>query len=347
MELKSRRLLYHVSIDPQAIFVEQPLRRGFPVVWRLLYLLASFYVAATVVGGIGLGWYSLHPKSPPIRAYEERNVQAAAREQSVEFRDVELTSPDGVVLRAWYMRPQEANGDAVILLHGVTDNRMGVYPIGKFLADHHYTVLMPDARHHGASGGLTTYGVREVDDIRRWLNWLENQEPARCVYGLGESMGGMELLESLPREPRFCAIVAESASASFREEAYYRFGRPFHTGPWLGRTFFRPPLEAGILFVRLWYGVDLGTVTPEQAVVGTKVPILLIHGLNDRVVLPYHSDWIQVKNPTAITVWKVPGAIHTGAYKAAPQEFEQRVLEWFASHPSPVRPSSSASVPAT
>jgi len=132
--------------------VEQPLRRGFPVVWRLLYLLASFYVAATVVGGIGLGWYSLHPKSPPIRAYEERNVQAAAREQSVEFRDVELTSPDGVVLRAWYMRPQEANGDAVILLHGVTDNRMGVYPIGKFLADHHYTVLMPDARHHGASG---------------------------------------------------------------------------------------------------------------------------------------------------------------------------------------------------
>jgi len=102
------------------------------------------------------------------------------------------------------MRPQEANGDAVILLHGVTDNRMGVYPIGKFLADHHYTVLMPDARHHGASGGLTTYGVREVDDIRRWLNWLENQEPARCVYGLGESMGGMELLESLPREPRFC-----------------------------------------------------------------------------------------------------------------------------------------------
>jgi hypothetical protein len=245
------------------------------------------------------------------------------------------------------MRPQEANGDAVILLHGVTDNRMGVYPIGKFLADHHYTVLMPDARHHGASGGLTTYGVREVDDIRRWLNWLENQEPARCVYGLGESMGGMELLESLPREPRFCAIVAESASASFREEAYYRFGRPFHTGPWLGRTFFRPPLEAGILFVRLWYGVDLGTVTPEQAVVGTKVPILLIHGLNDRVVLPYHSDWIQAKNPTAITVWKVPGAIHTGAYKAAPQEFEQRVLEWFASHPSPVRPSSSASVPAT
>jgi len=186
------------------------------------------------------------------------------REQSVEFRDVELTSPDGVVLRAWYMRPQEANGDAVILLHGVTDNRMGVYPIGKFLADHHYTVLMPDARHHGASGDDDLWSPRSRRHSPLAELVGESRTGAMRVWA-GRIHGGMELLESLPREPRFCAIVAESASASFREEAYYRFGRPFHTGPWLGRTFFRPPLEAGILFVRLWYGVDLGTVTPEQA----------------------------------------------------------------------------------
>ncbi len=232
------------------------------------------------------------------------------------------------------MRPQDANGDAVLLLHGVVDNRLGVYPFGKWLVEHHYTVLMPDARHHGASGGLTTYGVREVDDIHRWLNWLENKEPARYVYGLGESMGGMELLESLPSEPRLCAIVAESPSASFREEAYFRFGRPFHAGPWLGRTFFRPTLDVGILFVRLWYGVNLDTVAPEQAVVGMRTPVLLIHGLSDRNVPPYNSDLIQAKNPKAITVWKVPGAAHCAASKVAPQEFEKRILDWFAQHPS-------------
>ena len=200
------------------------------------------YLSGTVVGGISLGWIALHPTSPPIRPYEERNAAAYARDKSIEFRDVELTAPDGAVLKAWYMRPQDANGDAVLLLHGVVDNRLGVYPIGKWLVENHYSVLMPDARHHGASGGLTTYGIREVDDIRRWVNWIEKKEPTRCVYGLGESMGGMELLESLPRESRFCALVAESASASFREEAYGRFGRPFHIGPWLGRTFFRPTL---------------------------------------------------------------------------------------------------------
>jgi fermentation-respiration switch protein FrsA (DUF1100 family) len=151
-------------------------------------------------------------------------------------------------------------------------------------------------------------------------------------------MGAMELLETLPQESRFCAIVAESPSVSFREEGYYRFGRPFHVGPWLGRTFFRPTLELGILLVRAWYGVDLNTVAPGKAVVGARTPILLIHGLADRVVLPYHSDWIQAQNPSWITVWRVPGAIHTLAYKTAPLEFEERVLQWFRDHAQPAAP---------
>ena len=60
--------------------------------------------------------------------------------------------------------------------------------------------------------------------------------------------------------------------------------------------------------------------------------MLLIHGLADRNIPPYHSDLIQVMNPSLIEVWKVPGAVHTGAYKAAPEEFNRRVLGWFAAH---------------
>jgi len=72
--------------------------------------------------------------------------------------------------------------------------------------------------------------------------------------------------------------------------------------------------------------------SPEQAVAGSKVPVLLIHGLEDRNIPPYHSDLIETTNPVSVVVWKVPGAVHTGAYKAAPQEFRQRVLGWFAEH---------------
>jgi dipeptidyl aminopeptidase/acylaminoacyl peptidase len=72
--------------------------------------------------------------------------------------------------------------------------------------------------------------------------------------------------------------------------------------------------------------------SPEKAVVGIKTPILLIHGLEDHNIPPCHSDLIQAKNPSSVVVWKVPGAFHTGAHKAAPQEFEQRVLRWFGEH---------------
>ncbi len=264
--------------------------------------------------------------------------QTYARIRAIEFRNAELTTPDGVVLHAWYMRPPNANGDAVILLHGVSDNRLGIYGYGKWLVENHYSVLIPDARGHGTSGGLATYGIREADDIHRWVDWIEANEPARCVYGLGESMGAAQLVQSLPREPRFCAVVAESPFASFREVAYARFGRPFHTGPWIGRTVFRPTVDVGFLYVCLKYGVNMENASPEKAVSGARTPILLIHGLNDKNIPPYHSELIRAANPISVVVWKVPGAVHTGAHAVAPQDFERKVLEWFAGHTSASQP---------
>src|ERR1700685_2438566 len=144
---------------------------------RLLFVLALLYLLGTFLGGIGLGWIALHPPGHPATASEELKPQYFAKSASAEFHDVELTTPDGAVLRAWFMRPREPNGDAVILLHGVSDNRMGMYGYGTWLLQHHYSVLLPDARAQGNSGGgLATYGLRESDDIHRWVDWIESAE---------------------------------------------------------------------------------------------------------------------------------------------------------------------------
>jgi alpha-beta hydrolase superfamily lysophospholipase len=327
-------------MQPQVALVEKSFSWYRSVLRPLLYILVFLYIAGTVVGGVGLGWIALHPYRRPVTAAEERNARATAQKDNVEFHDVELTASDGTVLRAWLVRPPETNGDAVILLHGVSDNRMGTYGYGKWLVQNHYTVLMPDARAHGSSGGeLATYGLNEAGDIHRWVDWIEASEHPRCMFGLGESMGAAQLLQSLPEEPRFCAVIAESPFATFREVAYARFGRPFHTGPWIGRTFFRPTVDVGFLYVRLHYGLRMEAASAEQAVVGSKIPVLLIHGLDDANIPSYHSDLIQAKNPSDVAVWKVPGAIHTGAHAAAPEEFERRVLEWFEEHSSASKPS--------
>ena len=151
-----------------------------------------------------------------------------------------------------------------------------------------------------------------------------------CVFGLGESMGAALLLQSLRAEPRFCAVVAESPFQNFGEIAYERAAQIMHTHLYIARVIATPAIAAGFTYARLRYGVDLAEASPEDAVAATSIPVLLIHGGNDDSIPPRHSIAIKARNPNAVSLWIVPGAVHAGASSAAPQEFRQRVLEWFA-----------------
>jgi len=111
-----------------------------------------------------------------------------------------------------------------------------------------------------------------------------------------------------------------------------RVGQVFHSGSWLGRIVFRPSVELAFLYGRLTRGVNLAKASPEQSVINTEVPILLIHGLADDNIPPHQSEIVYNRNPGSITLWEVPGAGHCGAVNAAYDEFHSRVLNWFGSH---------------
>lgn len=282
----------------------------------------------------------MHPYRRPLPAGAEAEIQKIASGRNAQLADVEIDAQDHAALRAWFIRPPRGNGDAVILLHGLGDNRLGTVGYAQILLAHGYGVLMPDARAHGMSGGeLPTYGLVERDDIRRWFEWLDHTTHARCIYGVGESMGAAQLLQSLSAEPNFCAVVAESSFSTFREIAYDRMGQRVGSGPWVGRTLLRPVVEVALLFARIRYHLDLTQVSPEDAVAHSRVPVFLIHEIVDSNISLGHSLRIQSRSPNVI-LWKVPGADHCGAISVAPQEFEQRIIAWFDIHNSPVAQSS-------
>lgn len=294
----------------------------------------ALYAAGSVWSGLRLAHIAIDAPRLPVTAVDERAAAALG------FTPVELHRPDGVDLRAWLLWPQGAS-DAVILLHGIADNRTGMLGYAQWLARNGYAVLLPDVRGQGASGGVVSYGLLEDGDIHAWLDLLAAVHPLRCVYGLGESLGAAELLESLPGEHRFCAVAAEDSFATFREVAYLRVGQQFGTGPWLGRTLFAPAIQLGYWSIRAKYGLSLEDASPARAVEGIDTPVLLIEDLNDRNIPPYHSEEIQSHNPR-VTLWKVPGAGHIEAYATTPKEFERRVLNWFRSHASPAEAGASA-----
>jgi len=297
-----------------------------------LRLLACYLVFA-LVAGILLAEVTVHPVRNVQGPADEMRMRRTAQQSHYELVDATIAAQDGATLRAWSIRPPNSNGNgnAVLLLHGLGDNRTGMTGYADLLLSHGFSVLMPDARAHGTSGGnLATFGLLETDDISRWLDWVQQNDHPMCIFGLGESMGAAQLLQSLRTETRFCAAVAESPFASFREIGYDRVGQRFNTGPWLGRTVFRPIVEFAFLYARLKYKLNFEQVSPEVAIARTKVPIFLIHGKADSNIPVRHADLIFARNP-GISIWEVPNADHCGARSTAPEEFREKVLGWFAS----------------
>jgi len=249
---------------------------------RRVLLAFLMYLASCTVAGICVADGTLQPGRRPLTNEETAAVRDSVRDLGGDLADVSITTPDRVSLSAWLIKPQRSNRKAVILLHGLADNRLGMTGYAKLFLEHGFSVLLPDARGHGVSGGsLVTYGLIERSDIHQWVGVLQTQVHPQCIFGLGESLGAAELLQSLATRPDFCAVAAESSFADFREIAYDRMGQAFHTGPWLGRTILRPVVAAAFLRVRWKYGLDMQTVSLERSIANSKIPVLLIHGQAD------------------------------------------------------------------
>jgi hypothetical protein len=198
-----------------------------------------------------------------------------------------------------------------------------------FLLRAGYTVLLPDSRGHGASGGaITTYGVLEAADIHRWADLLLRQPGIGRLYGLGQSMGAAILLESLPREPRFGALVADCPFATFQEIAYDRLAQ---RGA-VGRIASWPVVNMGFVYARVRYGVNLWNASPADAVRGTHTPVLLIHGSEDENIPLRHSRELHALNLADTQLWVVQGAGHVASLITQPEAYEHRVIGWFAAH---------------
>ncbi len=218
------------------------------------------------------------------------------------------------------------------ILDGIGDNGQGMMGFAELFLSQGYAVLVPDSRAQGTSGGgFPTYGVEESKDVRDWFNWLQTRQHPNCVFGMGESMGAAIVLQAVKTAP-FCAVVAESPFANFRQISYIRVGQIFRSGEWLGQYALRPSVELAFVYARLTRGVKLTAASPELAVTGSKVPILLIHGLADNNIPPHQSETIRDHNPADIALWEVPYAGHCGAVSIGAEEFDSRVLGWIAGH---------------
>jgi uncharacterized protein len=288
-------------------------------------LLAALLVWA--VASATLAENALRPVPRPVEL--SASAKSLLQSQSSDWDSPSLTAADGVTLHAWFLRPNQQTGKCVLLLHGIADSRIGVAHHAALFLSSGYSVLMPDSRAHGESGGTQiTYGVVERDDVLRWARWLREAGCTR-VYGLGESLGAAILIQAAATAPAFDAIVAECPFSSLNAIAVDRVAQRMPMPPGLANLLAKPLVSGALAYTRIRYGLDLWGAAPEKAAPNLSAPLLLIHGTADTNIAPVHSERIAAAMPRASHLWRVPGAAHTAAVASAPDEFRRRVLDWF------------------
>lgn len=318
---------------------------------RIAFLLLLFPPLFAAV----VGWLAspalVHPIRRELTPDLIREADSSFAATGATREDFDVRAPDGVLLRGWRVHPKNPNGIWVLLFHGQADNRVGTIGQSEFLLRAGYSVVMMDARAHGASeGSLATYGWLERNDTRAIIDALLASERSRIlftlarerhlpdapisspvpthIFALGESMGAGIVLQAAAADPRIEAVVAEAPFASLREATYDYAGLQKY--PWLGKTFFVPGAWTLLYHGERIAGFPAAEVSPQHAVAARPFPVLLICDEKDVVLPCRHAERIYSAARGPKELWEVPVAFHTAAYGFAPEEFRRRVLSFFA-----------------
>jgi len=292
------------------------------------------YLVASLGAGVVLGEFALQRGRWPGRADAEARARKVAAAHGAHLLPIHLEAADGIALEGWlFTRDDGAVRPTVLVAHGSYGSRDHATAYAEFLLQAGFDVLAPDARGHGASGGVATFGVLEADDLQRWAAWVQTRRPGTCLYGLGTSLGAAEILMAEGRRHAFCAIVSDASYATFLDAGLDRVARVLMLGD-AGRWIGRPAAYVGLASVRLLHGVNLLAANPVEAIARAEAPILLIHGDADRNSPVYHTQALAAAQPRA-EVWIVPGATHGGCWRAEPQAYPARIVAFFATHGRP------------
>lgn len=245
-------------------------------------VIATLPIAGALLAGAGgafaLDRLALAMVRPPVRPFERTPEDLPFR-----YEDVGFTSSGEQRLRGWILHPERDGGKAaVVVVHGWGSNSGNVLRLAAPLVRSGHPVLAFDVRHHGRSALAPYVTVRHYrDDVAAAARFLRTRFPDRPRFVVGHSMGGatavLAAAEGAPVEG--VALVASPAEL-FEIWAGYLDDRGM-PGSLVVRICFP--------FWRWRVGVPFNRLVPETRISELELPVLVVHGSDDRRVPPEHG----------------------------------------------------------
>jgi dipeptidyl aminopeptidase/acylaminoacyl peptidase len=260
-----------------------------------------------------------------IARLERTPIEKNPADYGLKYKDISFKSRDGLTIKGWWI--EGSIGDRVIVLvHGSGDNR--AEPAGKMLGitkeaiNHGYSVLMFDMRGHGESeAGNVSAGLYERYDLLGAVDYLKQRGTIK-IGVIGYSLGAATTMMAIPDSEEIDAVVSDSGYADLTDIIRSEFDKRSNLP-----LFFIPLI---LYMAKISYDVDFTAVKPIQAVQQTDIPLFIIHGERDDTVPVEHAYRLAEasKNPDS-QLWVLPKAGHTNTYFVGPEEYINRVLNFF------------------
>lgn len=240
---------------------------------------------------------------------------------SLRYQDVSVQTSDGNIINAWYI-PSE-NGAVVILQHGFKSDREELLEEAAMLANNGYGVLVSSIRAHDVNEGeLIAFGLKEMPDIDAWVKFLQG-EGIENIGMLGNSLGGSLAIQYAAENTIIRAVVAHSAFSSMRDtiNTSVRYFTDLPAFPFASLIGFWAEQEID---------GDIDDIDAKKWVANISPrPILILHSISDIAISPNSGELLFAAASEPKELWQVDGVDHAAFDTQRPQEFENKVLEFF------------------
>ncbi len=253
----------------------------------------------------------------------EQAGQALARKP---LTTVAIHSRDGVRLVGHWMSVRNPKR-IVIAMHGWRSSWSHDFGlIADFLQDNGCSVLFAEQRGQGSSGGEHMgFGLTERYDCLDWIKWANERTGGKLpIYLCGISMGASTVLMAtgLPLPENVRGIIADcgyTAPTAIWKHVAERHLHMYYRA--CGATANRLAMKKT--------SVDPNGASCPEALRNCRVPVLFVHGTDDRFV-PVEMTYENYKACAAPKrLFIVPGAEHGMSYPTDPRGYEAAIKSFW------------------
>lgn len=241
-------------------------------------------------------------------------------------QDIYLVSHDGLKLHAFWISKENAKG-TIILAHGYRSTPLVDFS-GAFASYYSkgLNVMVINQRAHGESEGkYITFGVKESEDLKQWINYHNAHFGNQEIILSGMSMGASTVLyladQELPSNVK--GIIADCGYSSPKAIISKVFREAVHLPAWTC-------IWAADLFARIVAGFSFSQKDTLRSLAASKLPVLMVHGKADDFVPCTMSEEGYRVCTSSKKLLLVEGAGHGVSYVVDKQTYSQYINDFLA-----------------